>query len=249
MQKFVSENNIGYEFSRSAKRFRLLLASALSIFVFTFQGVIETALSTFDCKEVNGVLFLRLNPKVQCSADDNFYVRMIAISITGIAMYCLVLPCMTVLLLRSRWCRDVYLHDSRAYGQIFGFLTSMYTKTCSLWELAASARKFVFVVIPVLVSREALVQSVCMLIFLIIYTFAILTLKPMSNASLNQIEVLSCISVIVGCFSSIFFVVEYNGAMLLSGAARDLAGLVLVLICSTCALLSLRLMYKDYSSK
>jgi hypothetical protein len=249
MQKIVAENNIGNEFSRSAKRFRLLLASALSIFVFTFQGMIETALSTFDCKEVNGLFFLRLNPKVQCSTDDNIYVRMIAISIIGIAMYCLLLPSMAVFLLRSRWCRDVYLHDSRAYGHIFGFLTSMYTKNCSFWELAATARKFVFVVIPVLVSRVTLVQSVCMLIFLIIYTFAILTLKPMSNTSLNQIEVLSCISVIVGCFSSIFFVVEYNGAMVLSGATRDLAGLILVLICSICALFSMRLMYREYSSK
>jgi hypothetical protein len=249
MQKIVSEHNIGNEFSRSAKRFRLLLASALSIFLFTFQGVIETALSTFDCKEVNGILFLRLNPKVQCNFDDTFYVHMIAICIIGLTMYCVILPCMTVLLLRSRWCRDVYLHDSRAYGQIFGFLTSMYTKACSLWELAATARKFVFVAIPVLVSRETLVQSVCMLIFLIFYTFAILTLKPMSNASLNHIEVLSCISVIVGCFSAVFFVVEYNGAMVLSGTARDLAGLVLVLVCSVCALLSIRLMYKEYSSK
>ena len=66
---------------------------------------------------------------------------------------------------------------------------------------------------------------------------------------LNQIELLSCISVMVGCFSSIFFVVEYKGSPVLSGTSRDLAGLMLVVVCSACALQSLKLMWKDYSSK
>jgi hypothetical protein len=74
-------------------------------------------------------------------------------------------------------------------------------------------------------------------------------MQPMSNSTLNQIEILSCISVIVGSFSSIFFVVEYNGKPVLAGSSRDLAGLMLVLVCATCALLSLRLMRNEYSSK
>ena len=70
----------------------------------------------------------------------------------------------------------------------------------------------------------------------------------MASSHLNQLEVLSCVSVIVGSFSSIFFVIEYKGEQVLSGASRDLAGLLLVLICSVCALFSLRLMRQDYSS-
>jgi hypothetical protein len=83
---------------------------------------------------------------------------------------------------------------------------------------------------------------------LIIYTFLVLKMQPMVSSTLNQIELLSCISVIVGCFSSIFFVVEYKGSLVLSGTSRDLAGLMLVVVCSLCVLLSFRLMWNDFSS-
>jgi hypothetical protein len=159
------------------------------------------------------------------------------------------LPAVTIITLRSRWCREVYVHDSVAYGHLFGFLTSMYSKACVLWELVACVRKVFFVVIPVLVSSEALVQSVSTFACLIIYTFSVLKMQPMVSPIFNQIELLSCISVMVGCFSSIFFVVEYKGSPVLSGTSRDLAGLMLVVVCSACALQSLKLMWKDYSSK
>ena len=249
MQEVVADLHAEPEFARSAKRFRLLLSSALSIFVFTFQGSIEAALTTFDCKDVNGVFFLRSNPKVQCSFSDDMYSRMVTTTIIGLTMYCALLPALTIVTMRSRWCRETFLHDSTAYSQLFGFLTSMYSKTCVLWELVACARKVVFVAIPILVSKVALVQSVSMFVCLIMYAFAILKMQPMSNSTLNQIEILSCISVIVGSFSSIFFVVEYNGKPVLAGSSRDLAGLMLVLVCATCALLSLRLMRNEYSSK
>jgi len=71
----------------------------------------------------------------------------------------------------------------------------------------------------------------------------------MASPIMNQIELLSCISVIVGCFSSIFFVIEYNGNLVLSGATRDLVGLLLVSLCAICALLSFKLMWNDFSSR
>ena len=176
------------------------------------------------------------------------YVRMISSTVAGMVIYCILLPVVTIITLRSRWCRDVYIHDSMAYSQIFGFLTSLYTKACSLWELVACARKVVFVAIPILISKESLVQSVSMFLWLIFYTFVIIRMQPMASSHLNQLEVLSCVSVIVGSFSSIFFVIEYKGEQVLSGASRDLTGLLLVLVCSVCALFSLRLMRQDYSS-
>ena len=106
----------------------------------------------------------------------------------------------------------------------------------------------VFVAIPILISKESLVQSVSMFLWLILYMFMILKMQPMSSSVLNQIEVLSCSSVLVGSFSSIFFVVEFKGEQVLTGSSRDLAGLLLVLICASCALFSLRLMRQDYSS-
>jgi hypothetical protein len=249
MQAVVAGVHAEPEFARSAKRFRLLIASALSIFIFTFQSSIESALSTFDCKIQNDVRFLRSNPKFKCSFDDDIYFRMVTTTIIGLSMYCVLLPAVTVITLRSRWCREVYVHDSVAYGQMFGFLTSMYSKACAMWELVACLRKVAFVAIPVLVSAEALVQSVSIFSCLIIYTFFVLKKQPMVSSTLNQIELLSCISVIVGCFSSIFFVVEHKGSLVLSGTSRDLAGLLLVVVCALCGLLSFRLMWKDFSSK
>ena len=249
MQSAVAQVPAEPEFARSAKRFRLLIASALSIFVFTFQGSIESALSTFNCKKEKDVLFLRSNPKVKCSFDDSMYSSMVTTTIIGLVMYCVLLPAVTMITLKSRWCREVYVHDSVAYGQMFGFLTSMYSKACALWELVACVRKVAFVAIPVLVSVEALTQSVALFLCLLVYTFLVLKKQPMASPFMNQIELLSCISVIVGCFSSIFFVIEYKGNLVLSGASRDTVGLVLVFVCSSCVLLSIRLMWNDFSSK
>jgi hypothetical protein len=249
MQDAVAGVQAEPEFARSAKRFRLLVASSLSIFVFTFQSSIESAVSSFDCKVQGDAQFLRSNPKVRCSWNDEMYSRMVPTTIAGLIVYCVLLPAVAIITLRSRWCREVYVHDSVAYGHLFGFLTSMYSKACVLWELVACVRKVFFVVIPVLVSSEALVQSVSTFACLIIYTFSVLKMQPMVSPILNQIELLSCISVMVGCFSSIFFVVEYKGSPVLSGNSRDLAGLMLVVVCSACVLQSLKLMWKDYSSK
>jgi hypothetical protein len=236
------------EFARSVKLFRRLISSALSIFVFTFQSSIESAFSTFDCKTENDVRFLRSNPKFKCSMDDEIYFRMVICTIIGIIFYCALLPAITIITLRSRWSREMFMHDSLAYNQLFGFLTSMYSKSCALWELVACVRKVVFVVIPILVSTEALVQSVSMFCCLIIYTFMVLQMQPMASSILNQIEALSCISVVISCFSSIFFVIEYKGSLVLSGTSRNLAGLLLVIVCAFCMIISLKLMWNDFSS-
>jgi hypothetical protein len=249
MQVAVADVQAEPEFARSAKRFRLLVASALSIFVFTFQSCIESALSTFDCKTQNDVRFLRSNPKVKCSFDDDVYSSMVTTTIIGSVMYCVLLPVITIITLRSRWCQEMYVHDSMAYGQMFGFLTAMYSKACMMWELVVCVRKVAFVAIPVLFSSETLTQSVALFTFLIVYTLMLLKKQPMASSILNQIELLSCISVIVGCYSSIFFVVEYMGSPVLSGTSRDLVGLLLVVMCAACVLLSFKLMWNDFSSR
>jgi hypothetical protein len=249
MHEIVSELHVDTEFATSATRVRRLLASALSIFIFTFQGSIETALSTFDCKYTSGVSFLRKNPKVQCSFNDDMYFRMIITTWIGLAVYCVLLPAAAIFTMRSLWCREMYIHDSIAYSQMFGFLTAAYSKACHLWEIVACVRKVMFVIIPILISKEALVQSVCMFSCIIIYTFSVVKMQPMASLPLNQIETMSCISVVVGSFASFFFVVEYNGTKVLTGTSRDLAGLILVLVCATCALVSVRLMQKEFSSK
>jgi len=101
LKNAVTPLNIVEEFSRTTKRFRLMLSSAMSIFVFTFQGNMEAALSTFDCSDG----FLRKTPTVQCDVSDRMYVRMLMIAVFGIIIYSVILPVGVMLVLRSRWSR------------------------------------------------------------------------------------------------------------------------------------------------
>jgi hypothetical protein len=61
------------------------------------------------------------------------------------------------------------------------------------------------------------------------------------------VEILSCIGVVVGAFTSVFFVVELDGSPLLSGSAKDLVGLVFVTICSVAFSLSAKYIYQNFS--
>jgi hypothetical protein len=174
------------------------------------------------------------------------YVRMLAVSGLGIIVYTVVLPFGVMLTLRSRWARDVFTHDNLAYNHLVGFLTSVYRKEHRLWELVSCLRKVVLISIPTLISKQPIVQSLSVFIAMFIYTFFILYFKPMQSVFLNKLEVLGCVSVLVGAFTSVFFVVEYEGRLLLSGSDKDFVGLVFVIICATALTLSALLIYQDF---
>ena len=242
LQSAVKPLGILEEFSRTTKRFRLMLSSAMSIFVFTFQGNMEAALSTFDCSDG----FLRKSPTVKCDTNDSMYVRMLAVSVLGIIVYVVALPVAVMLVLRSRWARDVFTHDNPSYNQLVGFLTSVYCKEHKLWELVSCLRKVVLICIPTLISKHPIVQSLAVFITMLIYTFAVFYFKPMQSDYLNKLEALGCVSVLVGAFTSVFFVVEYEGQLLLSDSAKDFVGLVFVIICAMALALSVLLIYQDF---
>ena len=142
----------------------------MSILLFTFQGNMEAALSTFDCSDG----FLRKSPTVKCDVSDPMYVRMLAVSGLGIIVYTVVLPVGVMLTLMSRWARDVFTHDNLAYSHLVGFLTSVYRKEHKLWELVSCLRKVVLISIPMLISKQPIVQSLAVFITMLIYTFCIL---------------------------------------------------------------------------
>jgi hypothetical protein len=239
VQKLGITNN----FDRSTQRFRLMLSSAASIFVFTFQGNTETALSTFDCPEG----FLRKSPTIKCSVSDAMYLRVLIISLFGLILYCLVLPLGVVLALNSRWSRDVFMHNNVAYNHLFGFLTAIYRKDCKFWELAGCIRKACLVAIPILLTKQTIEQIISVSMTMLVYTFFVMYVKPMRNTYLNNLELLSCVAVLVGSFTSIFFVVEFNGEKLLSGVAKDFVGFIFVLICAASFALSLVCIHRDFA--
>jgi hypothetical protein len=101
--------------------------------------------------------------------------------------------------------------------------------------------------IPMFISRNAVVQSLSTFIFMLIYMFFVVYLQPMHSLYLNKVEILSCIGVMVGAFTSVFFVVELNGAPLLNGATKEFVGLVMVTICAVAFFLSAKYIYQDFS--
>jgi hypothetical protein len=231
------------DFNRTTKRFRLMVSSAMSVFIFTFQGSMEAAISTFDCSDG----MLRKSPTVRCDMNDTLYSRLVAISVVGIITYCVALPCSVVVVLRSRWSRDTFIHDNMAFNQLVGFLTSIYDKKYTLWELVICVNKVILILIPTFVSRHKVVQSLSMFVFMLIYMFFVLYLKPMQSSYLNKVEILSCVGVVVGSFISVFFIVELDGSPLLSGASKDTVGLVFVIVCSAAFALSAKFIYQDFS--
>lgn len=251
MSDAVRGLDIHLMFFRTVVHVRLLLASAFSIFIFTFQGIIENALSTFDCKgvRIGGTVdfFLKSNPEVRCTFQDSVYKGMVTTTIICLIIYCALLPGAAMVVMRSTWCSNVYVHDNTAYKQLFGFFTDQYSKSYSLWELVSCFRKVVFVAIPVFISKNSLVQSVSIFVWLILYTFILLRFQPMASSTLNQIEIITSISIIVGSFASIFFAVEYEGVAVFKGASKETAGLLLVLFFAACGIAALRLMMKDVS--
>ena len=242
LQSAVALSSIPDEVSKTARRFRLMASSAMSIFLFTFQGNMEAALSIFDCSEG----FLRKSPTVMCDASDPMYARMLAVSWLGIIVYTVVLPVGVMLTLRSRWARDVFTHDNVAYNQLVGFLTSVYCQEHSLWELVSCVRKVTLISISTLISKQPIVQSLAVFIVMLIYTFFVVYLKPMQSVYLNKLEVLGCVGVLTGSFTSVFLVVEYEGRLLLSGSDKDVVGLVFVIVCATALALSILLIYQDF---
>jgi hypothetical protein len=157
------------------------------------------------------------------------------------------LPLLTILTLRSQWVSNMGMHSNMSYGQVFGFLTMQYSDQFPSWELIACIRKVVFVGIPVFISRDPLVQSVALFVFLLVYTFSVVKLQPMSNRNLNHMEIVSCISIIMGAFASIFFSVEYRGQLLLSGFSRNFVGLLFVIICALSGVSVMHLLYSSFS--
>jgi len=107
--------------------------------------------------------------------------------------------------LRSRWSRDTFTHDNLAHTHLVGFLTSVYRKEYHLWQLASCLLKLILISIPMFMSKNPIVQSLAVFITMLMYTFFILHLRPMQSSYLNKLEILSCIGVLVGAFTSVFF--------------------------------------------
>jgi hypothetical protein len=234
-------------FSNAAQTMRLLFSSALSVFVFTFQGVMETILSTWDCKNINDRKFLRYRPDIECSSARNeLYSHMVFISCTALVLYTVVLPLCVVLVVRSRWSREMYAFNFNTYDQLFGFITSQYTSTYVSWEAVNCLRKMLLVAIPLVLTSSPIIQSIFNILLFAGYSMVILAYKPMVSSFLNTIEVLNSCNIIITSFAAIMFTVQYQNVHVLQGDSRDYVGVLLVVFITSIFLLSIRLIYVEF---
>lgn len=225
---------------------RLLISSAFSIFIFTFQGVLEAMLSTWDCKVIENRRFLRSRPNVECSGRG-VHASMITVSSLGLVVYTCVVPVCVVLVVRSRWAREIYAYSYIAYDQLFGFITSQYTVAQMSWEAVNCVRKLFVVAIPMVISSSPITQSLSNIILFLVYAMLVTALKPMISAYLNRIEVLNSFNVIVASFAAILFTAQYENKYILQGESRDVVGIGLVTFICFTFLVSMRMISIEFS--
>lgn len=238
------QSGVSKSMSDATHTTRLLISSALSVFIFTFQGVLETLLSTWDCKVLETRRFLRYRPNIECSVSNSpLYLDMVIVSSVGLVLYTLVLPISVVFAIRSRWASEIYAYNYMAYEHLFGFITSQYTAAFFSWEAINCFRKMALVAFPIIISSSPIVQSLFNIFLFLVYAMIIIGCKPMVSSFLNTIELLNSFNIIVTSFAALMFTIQYENVYVLQGDSRDTVGIVLVVFISFMFSISLRLIY------
>jgi hypothetical protein len=226
---------------------RLIVSSAFSIFIITYQGVLETMLSTWDCKDIDGRKFLRYRPDIECSSTDNhLYAEMMMVSSVGVAFYTFILPLCVIAVMRSRWAREIYAFNFVAYDQLFGFITNQYCTAFMSWEAINCIRKVLIVAIPQAFTSSPIIQSILNILLFLVYAMTIVAFKPMVSSFLNNIEVLNSCNIIVSSFAAMLFTVQYQNVYVLQGESKEVVGIVLIAFIIFIFSISIRLIYLEF---
>lgn len=238
---------ISRDMAVSTRTTRMLVSSAFSVFIFTFQGVLETLLSTWDCKDIENLKFLRYRPNIECSvANSAIYLDMVVVSSVGLAVYVFLLPLCVMLAVRSRWAREIYAFNFPAYDHLFGFITGQYSSAFVSWEAINCMRKMLLVAIPLVITSSPIIQSLCNIMLFFIYAMVVLQCKPMVSSFLNTIEVINSCNIIVTSFAAILFTVQYQNVYIIKEDSKDVAGIALIVFIFSMFGLSVRLIYVEF---
>jgi hypothetical protein len=247
MMRDFGEAGVSKFMSQATSSARLMISSALSIFIFTYQGVLETILSTWDCKDIDGRTFLRYRPDIECTISENpLYLDMTIISSVGLALYTFFMPMCVILVMRSRWAREIYAFNYLAYDQLFGFITSQYCTAFVSWEAVNCIRKMAVVAIPQVLTSSPINQSILNILLFFTYAMIIIACRPMVSAFLNTIEVLNSFNIIVASFAALLFTIQYQNVYVLQENSREIVGVVLIVFISSVFLLAVRLIYVEF---
>jgi len=229
MQECARQDQIDVDFVRIVRSGRRFASGVFSILVFTFVGTLTSALSVWVCEERDGVMFLSQEANVECSLNSPEYKQLFSIAIFGLILYGLILPLSILLLLRSKWCKQMMTYDLSGFDALFGFLTSRYSAQFYMWEVVIFFQKTASVLIPTYNSDSAVQQSILMLFVSMVYLFLILKYSPFANSMMNFIEKLSNINIFLMYFCALLFIAEVDGEPIIQGHLKDAVGVCLCL--------------------
>jgi hypothetical protein len=235
LQRTMHTAGLDSSFAGIVFKGRKFASGVFSIIVLSFVGTLTSAISATICEERDGMLFLVQDPTFECSLSTSRYSILFAIAIGAILLYAVVVPAILVILLRSRWSKDMRAGDRTGFDALFGFLTSRYSVSCYMWESVVFVHKGLSVVIPSVYSGSPLQQSVAMMFVSLVYVVLLFRFSPFVNQLMNSVEKATSFSIFMMYFIAVMIVCEVDRRPILDKTQKSLAAILLCIVCATSA--------------
>jgi hypothetical protein len=236
LRKFFTDSELESIFMSNVLGLKKSASGALSVLILSFVGVMETALPILNCsgeitEDGTEKQLLRGDRSIECSLDNPIYRSLASMAAIGIFVYALIVPLVMHTVFRSRWSLRFYRLDYASHNSVFGFVTSRYKRDYLSWELLNHFKKGSQIAIPLYLAGQPVQQSVLLFFLNCIFSVAVLYTMPFSSKFLNVMEIMSSLDLLVTVIIGIFFVVEHKGQPVMSEAAKQFFGILLVVLC------------------
>jgi hypothetical protein len=236
MQSVLHDAGLDASFASMVMKGRKFSSGIFSVLVLFFVGSLTASVGALICEPRDDSFYLVQDPTVECDYSSTRYKTLIAIAVTALFLYVIVVPVFLVVLLGSKWSQDMRTGDRNGYDALFGFLTSRYSLACYMWESVMFVYKGLCVMIPAFYSRSPITQSVSMMFVSLVYVVLLFKYSPFANNLMNAVEKATSFSIFLMYFIAVMFVAEVDGKPILDGTQRSVASFFLVAICGISAL-------------
>jgi hypothetical protein len=235
MQCVVRDAALDASFASLVLKGRKFASGIFSVLVLFFVGSLTASIGALICQQRDDSEFLVQDPTVECSYSSERYTSLVAIAVTALVLYVALLPAFLVVLLRSRWSKDMRTADRNGYDALFGFLTSRYSLACYMWECVMFVQKGFSVMIPAIYYQSPLSQSVSLMFVSLAYVVLLFKYSPFANNLMNAVEKSAAFSIFLMYFIAVMFVCEVDGKPVLDNTQKSVAAFFLIVICSISA--------------
>jgi hypothetical protein len=236
MQSILHDAELDTTFASMVLKGRKFASGIFSIVVLFFVGSLTASIGALICEARDDSVYLVQDPTVECNYSSPRYNTMVAIAVSALFLYVIVVPVFLVILLRSQWSQDMRAGDRNGYDALFGFLTSRYSLTCYMWESVMFVYKGLCVMIPAVYSRSPIAQSVSLLFVSLAYVMLLFRFSPFANSLMNAVEKSAALSIFLMYFIAVMFVCEVDGKPILDKTQKAVVAFFLMAICGASAL-------------